>query len=546
MITKLILNLSPYLIASLLFAGCIGDKNENTRGATSNQASLPTAPNIITIANSRGFENSINLDIAGVSSGDVLRIYSDSSCNTQLASSTANSSTVQITVSNLTVGSHTFYATKTTDGKTSACSAQSVSYELRQKFISTWRTTAASETITLPLVASYNYDLIVDWGDGSQSTIFSDSDSNKTHTYTNAGDYTVTISGTMEAFSFNNLGDRLKLIEVVNLGDLGWINLSGAFYGCQNLLSFAGGKTNQVIDMSHMFHNTYSLITLDLYTFDTTNVTDMSYMFSGQLVLTELDTSNFNTSQVNNMSYMFQSLMLISSLNLSSFDTLNVTDMRSMFFNARELLSLDLTGFDTSNVTNMNSMFSTTLKLTTINLSSFDTRNVTSMSGMFSNASQLINLDLSHFDVSKVTTFDGMFRIASRLQFLNLANWNTQSAGISAFMQMFEGMSAGTTTMTSLDLSHFNTTNSRYLNSTFRAINVAHLNLSGWNTSSVQDVTRMFEMSQNLISIDTSGWNISSVATSTDAFNGKNPSLQVYCNQGGSPGTGTFFTEICN
>ena len=82
-----------------------------------------------------------------------------------------------------------------------------------------------------PLRSGYNYNFTVDWGDGSStSTVTAHDDSDRIHTYVNAGEYTVTISGLVEAWYFNNTGpSMLMLRQVTNLGDVGWKNLEGAF-----------------------------------------------------------------------------------------------------------------------------------------------------------------------------------------------------------------------------------------------------------------------------------------------------------------------------
>ena len=121
-------------------------------------------------------------------------------------------------------------------------------------FVSVWRTTAPDESITLPLREEFDYDMIVDWGDDTPvSSITSDSDTDKTHTYAVAGDYTVTITGLAEAWYFNNSGDKLKIVSVADLGDMGWLNLGAAFAGCANLTTVLGGNTSSVTDMHSMF-----------------------------------------------------------------------------------------------------------------------------------------------------------------------------------------------------------------------------------------------------------------------------------------------------
>jgi hypothetical protein len=122
-------------------------------------------------------------------------------------------------------------------------------------FVSEWLTTVADETITLLLKTGYNYNFQVDWGDGTPvDTITSFNQAEATHTYASAGSHTVTMSGLAEAWSFNNGGDKLKIISVTDFGDMGWIDLAGAFSGCTNLTAFAGGNTAAVTNMSGMFH----------------------------------------------------------------------------------------------------------------------------------------------------------------------------------------------------------------------------------------------------------------------------------------------------
>ncbi len=107
-------------------------------------------------------------------------------------------------------------------------------------FVSVWQTTGASETITVPTRTGYDYDCTVDWGDGTIESMSGFDDSKWTHTYATADDYTVTISGTFECIYFNNGGDKLKIIQVVDVGNVGWKALDSAFHGCANITSFGG------------------------------------------------------------------------------------------------------------------------------------------------------------------------------------------------------------------------------------------------------------------------------------------------------------------
>ena len=148
-------------------------------------------------------------------------------------------------------------------------------------FRSTWKISADGETITLPLVNGHNYNFTVDWGDGSPiSEITEHNDPDRIHTYAVAGDYKLLIAGTLEAWSFNNAGDKDKILSVENFGDLGYTNLSGAFHGSTNLSAFAGGVTSAVTDMSSMFEGATSA-NPDVSNWDVSKVTDMTNMFNG-------------------------------------------------------------------------------------------------------------------------------------------------------------------------------------------------------------------------------------------------------------------------
>lgn len=327
-------------------------------------------------------------------------------------------------------------------------------------FVSVWRITGPNESISLPLRSGFNYNMFVDWGDGQVSHITSFDDPESEHAYTDAGDYRVSITGLAEAWYFNFAGDRNKIIEVIDLGNLGWTNLESAFMGCSNLETFAGGNTSEV--------------------------TTMRSMFSGANKLNSMD--------------------------LSSFDTSNVVDMNSMFFNVEVLENLDLTSFDVENVTDMANMFNSMYLLQTINLTSFNTINVTDMSFMFSGNSSLAGLDLSSFNTAKVTTMAGMFQQVD-LSFLDIDSFDTSE--VVSMASMFESM----TTLQSLDLEHF-------------------------DMSKVTDTSYMFGYSA-LQELNAMGWDVLQVVDGSDTFAGISPSFEVYCDQGGFPGTGNLFTESC-
>jgi hypothetical protein len=104
---------------------------------------------------------------------------------------------------------------------------------------------------------------MVDWGDSTTSEVTSFDDADITHSYAASGDYTVKISGLAESLYLGRSVGNTQIIEVVDLGNVRRVNLEGAFADCYNLVSFAGGDTSKVPNMSYMFGGTKGLTTLN-------------------------------------------------------------------------------------------------------------------------------------------------------------------------------------------------------------------------------------------------------------------------------------------
>jgi PKD repeat protein len=79
---------------------------------------------------------------------------------------------------------------------------------------------STSTQFQLPLTTSTGLNIVVDWGDATTSTITSHLDAAVTHTYASAGTYSISITGTLPGFQFNNAGDKLKILNISNWGVL--------------------------------------------------------------------------------------------------------------------------------------------------------------------------------------------------------------------------------------------------------------------------------------------------------------------------------------
>lgn len=85
-------------------------------------------PSAVTVPFSHDFSAAPVVTVSGVSSGAVVNLYSNSSCSTQVGAATASGTTVDITLSGVAAGTHTYYAKSTASGVTSSCSTAKADY----------------------------------------------------------------------------------------------------------------------------------------------------------------------------------------------------------------------------------------------------------------------------------------------------------------------------------------------------------------------------------------------------------------------------------
>jgi hypothetical protein len=164
--------------------------------------------------------------------------------------------------------------------------------------------TSASNQFRLPLVSGYVYNFVVDWGDGHAEVITTST--SPTHNYASEGIYLVKITENVNsgfpAIFFNNDGDRLKLLQITNWGDVTWTTMAHAFYGCSNLTitatDQATAKTGNVTDFSYAWSFCSGLTSFPvLNTSAGTNFSLAWYHCSGLTSFPNLNTSagtNFN------------------------------------------------------------------------------------------------------------------------------------------------------------------------------------------------------------------------------------------------------------
>ena len=198
-------------------------------------------------------------------------------------------------------------------------------------FITTWRTTTNNESITIPTTGgSYNYT--VDWGDGS--ALSTGQTGNATHSYTNAGDYKVQITGAFPRIYFSHglLANAAKIISIDQWGEITWTSMELAFRSCINLGYTAtdNPNLNSVTNTNNMFSDASSF-NGNISSWDVSNVTSMANMFNSASSFNQ-DIGDWKVDNVTNMAGMFNNASAFNQ-DISNWKVSNVTFMANMFFN---------------------------------------------------------------------------------------------------------------------------------------------------------------------------------------------------------------------
>ena len=416
------------------------------------------------------------------------------------------------------------------------CLLISTSLLAQDEFITTWTTTAASPTITLPANGTgYNYD--VDWENDGIFDVFGVT-TTITHDYGGAGTHTIVISGDFPKIDFTLSGDNYKLISVDQWGTQQWTTMYRAFQNCSNFNINATDvpDLSLVTDMSYMFNYATSF-NQDINAWDVSSVTNMSFMFGAANNFNQ-PLANWNVSQVTNMSYMFLGTPFNQPIN--NWNTGNVTDMSYMFI--ASYFNQPIDNWDVGSVTNMRFMFASTLSFNQP-IGNWNVSNVTNMERMFS-TSEEFNQNISAWDVSNVTNMNNMFDQTKKFN-MPIGNWNV--GRVTSMSRMFNSAKAFNQTINNWDVSKVTDMNYMFTNngvfnqpignwnvgnvvkmkSMFENSTVFNQDIGNWNVSNVTDMSYMFYGATDF-NQDLGNWNVSNVSNMLWVFNGVTFSTNNY------------------
>ncbi|MGM0580778.1 MAG: BspA family leucine-rich repeat surface protein [Bacteroidota bacterium] len=415
-------------------------------------------------------------------------------------------------------------------------------------FITIWNTSnpgiSADNEISIPATGSFN----VIWeevGNETNSGLAMGS-GNTTITFPTSGTYRIKIYGGLEQIAFNNTGDKAKITEIEQWGDINWVSFENAFNGCLNMTYSATDipDLSAVTNLSRMFEQATSFNGA-IGTWDVSTITDMTYMLRYCSAFNQ-DISSWNVSNVTKMFNMFE---MATSFNqdISGWNVTNVSSMSKMFngassfnqeigtwdvsnlkyanymfgsassfngdisgwnFSPLEMMGMfsgatafnqDISGWDVSGVTNMYELFS---GATVFNqdISSWNVSNVISMRQMFSHADSF-NQNLNNWQVSNVTKMDRMFYFADSFNG-NITDWNVSN--VTNFTSMF-----AYATNFNQDISNWDTSSGGFFWYCFQRASSFDQDLSNWDISNVSQMIGMFDysgLSQSNYEATLNGW----------------------------------------
>ena len=147
----------------------------------------------------------------------------------------------------------------------------------------------SSKTVKIPVFSPFS--VTIDWGDGNVTTHSKTSSYEIiTHTYAAEGEYTVTVSGTINFWYVAGGNDRNEWKECLAVGTL-TANLNYVFINARNLVSVPEVIPPGATSMTMMLRNTSSLdLSTDLTGWCVTNITSEPTLFADG---STLDPSNY-------------------------------------------------------------------------------------------------------------------------------------------------------------------------------------------------------------------------------------------------------------
>ncbi|MDA9019400.1 BspA family leucine-rich repeat surface protein, partial [bacterium] len=307
------------------------------------------------------------------------------------------------------------------------------------------------------------------------------------------------------AVAFNNGGsDSISTWVVSSVTDM-----DGMF---RNATSFnrpiGAWNVGSVTSMSNMLRDA-SAFNQPLNSWDVSNVKYMQYLFRGASAFNQ-PLNSWDVSSALKMLQMFFNASVFNQ-NLNSWIVSNVTDMSQMFQGATNFNG-NISSWVTSSLNTMFGMFSGANNFNQP-LNSWNVSNVTSLNFTF--AARAFNQDLSGWDTSSVKKMQGTFKDALVFN-QDLSDWDTSS--VENMADMFNGARAFNNNGSALDGTSWDVSNVIYMHEMFNDARVFNIDISGWVTTSLEDMSGMFKDALTF-NQPLNSWTVSNVTNLNNTFN---------------------------
>lgn len=242
----------------------------------------------------------------------------------------------------------------------------------------------------------------------------------------------------------------------------------------------------RIKSLKGLFKNATGATYPNIELWSTENVTDMSELCMGAVNFNH-DITNWNLSNVTTLENAFAGATKFNQA-IGKWNTGKVRTMKNMFLNATTF-NQDISTWETILVADFSYMFKGATSFNA-NIGNWHTTSGSDFTSMFEGATAF-NIDISRWDMAGTQRTTAMFKGATAFN-SPLNSWNMSSV---VYMdEMFSGATVFNRNLGSWDTSHATTMREMFLNTpAFGAANES--DLSGWNTSNVVDMTRMFKQS---------------------------------------------------
>ena len=174
-------------------------------------------------------------------------------------------------------------------------------------FITKWDVPHNNFKLILGTNEDYQYDFIIDWGDGSPEEEITSQD--PTHVYEKAGIYLISIQGEFPAIQMGDLYDyprQSALIGIQQWGNIVWQSFFRAFGFCNYLVEYnaADAPNLENVEIMNFAFQAATRFNADLSDWDVSNIKKTNSMFSLALDFNG-NIGNWDVSNVANMAFMF-------------------------------------------------------------------------------------------------------------------------------------------------------------------------------------------------------------------------------------------------